>query len=142
MRDNQVKFSFRMTEKQANALQKTASQEGISTSQLIRRYVDKGLEMDGYAEQVNFIREQLREEIMLVMRPRLERMLKMNFQNSLYALITAQLCGQALEGLVPPAKQIMLEEAMEKATKVSLSILQNNGIRIDSDILESLWNTE
>ena len=140
--DNVGHLNLRLKKEQYKTLQVLAAKEHISVSRLVRRYIDKGLELDGYQSQMEYIREQIREEIASQLKPRLERVVKINYKGSLYAVQTAYLCAMALEGLVPPSKMKLFDDAMDQSLKAALRIMDNAGVRRDAGFLEDLWTNE
>lgn len=109
MKTNEVgHLNLRIPRKQHKALQQIALQENISVSQLVRKYIEKGMELDGYQTQMDLIRSQIREEIASQLQPRMERMIQISYKGSLYSIETAYLCAKALEGLVPPSNKCTL----------------------------------
>lgn len=116
------RISLRITASQLHALQTLAAKEHISMSQLLRRYIDKGMKIDGYQDQTGFIREQIREELDAQFKPRMERMLRMGYQATLYSMVSSQLCAEAIESLVPMSKQTDAKLAIERATKQALQL--------------------
>ena len=140
--DNIGHLNLRLKKDQHKTLQTLAAKEHISVSQLVRRYIDKGMELDGYQSQMETIRSAIREELASQLKPRLERVVKINYKGSLYAVQTAYLCAMALEGLVPPSKMKLFGDAMDDSLKAALSIMDNAGIRRDHGFLEGLWTNE
>lgn len=141
-KENTTRHTFRIETEKLNTLHVLAAKEHIPVSQLVRRYIDKGMEIDGHLTQMDTIRMAVREEVAAQLKPRLERAVQINYKGSLYAIQTAYLCALALEGLVPMSKQMNFREAIERATKAAVSVMDNQGIRRDEGFLEDLWTDD
>ena len=54
--------------------------EGCSATELIRRYIKKGLDIDGYKSETEFIRNILRQELESIIEPLGNRIIKMQMK--------------------------------------------------------------
>lgn len=136
------RITFRLETETLDTLQVLAAKEHISVSQLVRRYIAKGMELDGYQSQMDTIRAAIREELAAQLKPRLERVVKISYKGSLYAVQTAYLCAMALEGLVPPSKMNLFDSSMDKSLKAALAVMDNAEVRRDAGFLDDLWTNE
>ena len=71
------KRSIRFEAETMKEVQKLASLRNISVSDVVREYVKKGLAIDSYKEDIDFIREIVREELKDVLEPQVNRIVKM-----------------------------------------------------------------
>lgn len=75
--DDDHKQSIRFEVKDMTELQKIAALRVTSVSEVVRDYVKKGLSIDSYKEDTDFIREIVREELKDVLEPQINRIVKM-----------------------------------------------------------------
>ena len=57
-----LRMSFAISEKMKSELDTIAAKRHIPVSELIRDYIDKGMNIDKTASDIDFIRKQIREE--------------------------------------------------------------------------------
>ena len=57
-------------------IEKQARKKHITTSEMVREFIEKGLEINGYTQDVDFIAGILRQEIKAQMTPQVDRLVK------------------------------------------------------------------
>jgi hypothetical protein len=70
-------FQLRMPEDMYKAVSEKASVEGIPAAELIRRYIEKGIDINGYKSETEFIRNIIRQELESIVEPFGNRIIKM-----------------------------------------------------------------
>ena len=72
-----IVYHFRMPEELHRTVEERASIEGVPMAELIRRFIEKGLDVDGYKKETDFIRNILRQELEKIIEPFGNRIIKM-----------------------------------------------------------------
>lgn len=72
-----TRLSFALTEDMKKELDKLSVKLHISTSELIRKYVEEGMSVDKSKDDIDFIRKQIREELNSVMDGYMNRIIKL-----------------------------------------------------------------
>lgn len=65
-RDDRIITSVYLTKKMCNQIDKMADREHISRNEQIRRYIEKGLAVEGYSQDIDLIAGIIRQEIQAV----------------------------------------------------------------------------
>ena len=68
---------IRLPEDMAQAVEKIAAANGFSNSEQIRQWIQKGMDIDGYKRETEYIRKMIREELLSIINPAVERIIKM-----------------------------------------------------------------
>ena len=72
-----IRMSFAVSEKMKAELDVIAAKRHITVSELIRDYIDKGMNVDKTASDIDFIRKQIREELDIMLKPQINRLAKL-----------------------------------------------------------------
>lgn len=73
----ELKRSIRFKAKSIEDMKKLAAIRGISVSDIVREFVEKGLAVDGYKSDIDFITEIIHKELKEVLEPQINRIVKM-----------------------------------------------------------------
>ncbi len=73
----ELKRSIRFKAKSIEDMKKLAAIRGISVSDIVREFVEKGLAVDGYRSDIDFITEIIHKELKEVLEPQINRIVKM-----------------------------------------------------------------
>ncbi|MEG0692800.1 MAG: ribbon-helix-helix domain-containing protein [Oscillospiraceae bacterium] len=68
-KDDRIITSIYLTKQMCGEIDKKADREHISRNEQIRRYIEKGLSVDGCTQDVDFIASILRQEMMAIYHP-------------------------------------------------------------------------
>lgn len=66
MKNSTVQLTVKVAADTAEQIKKLANQNHITTAEQIRRFTDKGLQVSGYTQEVDFIAGIIRQELMAV----------------------------------------------------------------------------
>jgi predicted DNA-binding protein len=72
-----IKRSVDLSPETYEALQRLAAVESVTVSELIRKYIEQGMNVDKVKHDMDFIRRQFREEIKIQMKAQIERLIKL-----------------------------------------------------------------
>lgn len=68
-KDDRIITSIYLTKQMCNEIDKKADRENISRNEQIRRYLEKGLAVEGYSQDVDFIASIIRQEFRVLYHP-------------------------------------------------------------------------
>jgi hypothetical protein len=138
-------ISFLISDSQNEALQKLAVKQNKSKSDLIRCMLQKGLAVDSYKEDVDFIREQINEELRHVLRPQIERLAKMIAKGGVTSAASLFLLAELMSSMVHESRRREFDEAVETAKKRGVVYFRlpdselGEFLNKDGKLSESLW---
>ena len=72
-----LRMSFAISEKMKEEIDAIAAKRHITTSELIRDYIDKGMNIDKTISDIDFIRKQIREGLDIMLKPQINRLAKL-----------------------------------------------------------------
>jgi len=76
MKDNLEYMGLRIPKDMKKNIEKLARKNHMSASDIVRSFIDKGIEIDGYTQDVDFIAGIVRQEVKSQMAPQVERLVK------------------------------------------------------------------
>ena len=76
MKDNLEYMGLRIPKDMKKNIEKLARKNHASASDVVRSFIDKGIEIDGYTQDVDFIAVIVRQEVKAQMGPQVERLVK------------------------------------------------------------------
>ena len=82
-------MTFAVSKKMKSELETIAAKRHIPVSELIRDYIDKGMNIDKTASDIDFIRKQLREELDIMIKPQINRLAKLHMR---VGMMTVSFC--------------------------------------------------
>ena len=65
-RDDRIITSIYLTKEMCIQVDKIAAKEHVSRNEQIRRYIEKGLNIDGYTQNIDFISSIIRQELLAI----------------------------------------------------------------------------
>lgn len=68
-KNDRIITSIYLTKEMCKEIDKRADREQISRTEQIRRYIEKGLSVDGYRQDIDFVAGILRQEVMAIYHP-------------------------------------------------------------------------
>lgn len=71
-----VSINVRLSEETKSELEAQARKKKVSTSEVIRDFIYKGLEVDGYKNELDFITETINTAVKTALSPQIERLVK------------------------------------------------------------------
>lgn len=75
--DDTQRYTVRVPADMARRLEQKATAEHITVSDLVRRYIDKGLNLEGYKSEIDFLSEIMQTVLSGVIEPQIERLVKL-----------------------------------------------------------------
>lgn len=118
-----VKRSVDLSEDTLEALQKIAASKNIYVSELIRIYIEKGLNVDKTKEDIDFIRLQIREELQLQLRPNTDRIMKVLMRIGMMCVSGTFFASKIIYYFAPVSEKKSHAELLNEARKEAAAFL-------------------
>ncbi|MDL2225553.1 hypothetical protein LJC20_05085 [Eubacteriales bacterium OttesenSCG-928-M02] len=118
------------------SIQQLAAKQNCTASQIVRQLLDKGLGLEAARADIDLIRSNIREELETILKPQIERMVKLEVKAGIVAAASYFLNAEVLAAFVNPAHQVELHVALEEAKKLGVGYMRAKDSRIDEVIKE------
>ena len=106
------RMSFAVSAEMKGALDTLAAKRHITVSELIRDYIDKGMNIDKTAQDIDFIRKQIREELDIMLKPQINRMAKLLMRIGMMTVSFCYFTSKLVHLFVPVKDRVSYEELM------------------------------
>jgi len=124
-------MSFAITEQRKSELEVLAVKQHITTSELIRIYIDRGMNIDKTASDMDFIRTQIREEINLALKPQINRLAKLLMRIGMMTVSFCYFTSKIVHLFVPFTDRMSYEELMAQCKHDSAAYLNTHDSSLD-----------
>ena len=115
-----VQITVKVKEPMLKDLQKLARKSGMSLAELVRQYIAKGVGIDAANADIDFIRQNIREELAAQLKPGIERIVKLTVKSGIVSAAGYFLNASALSEFVPPARQREYDEVLAESKKMGV----------------------
>jgi hypothetical protein len=115
-----VQITVKVKEPLLKDLQKVARKSGVSLAELVRGYIDKGMGIDAAKADIDFVRQQIREELSAQLKPAVERIVKLTIKSGIASAAGYFLNASALSEFISPARQREYEEVLAESKKLGV----------------------
>jgi hypothetical protein len=141
MRQNQktlpnTRMSFAVSEKMKSELDTIAAKRHITVSELIRDYIDKGMNIDKTASDIDFIRRQLREELDAMLKPQINRLAKLLMRIGMMDISFCYFNSKLVHMFVPIKDRTSYEELMAECKHNAAAYLNMRDASLDAAFRE------
>jgi len=116
-RDKTTVLTVRVKESTYRKLQTHANKIGMNVSELTREYIQKGMNIASYKEDIDFIRKQIREELQIQLKPSIERLAKLSVKTGIVSAAGYHLAAAMLSEFVHPTRQREYSEVLAESKK-------------------------
>ena len=127
-----IRMSFAITKKLKSELETLAVKQHIPTSELIRIYIDRGMNIDKTASDMDFIRSQIREEINLALKPQINRLAKLLMRIGMMTVSFCYFTSKIVHLFVPFTDRVSYEELMAESKHDSAAYLNTRDSSLDA----------
>ena len=107
-----IRMSFAVSEKMKAGLDAIAAKRRITTSELIRDYIVKGMNVDKTTQDIDFIRKQIREELDIMLKPQVNRLAKLLMRIGMMTVSFCYFNSKIVHLFVPLEDRTSYEELM------------------------------
>jgi len=140
--NEKVIFSIYVTKKVCADLDKLADREGMSRTELIRKFIDKGLSVESYQENIDFLSGIIRQEVKVEMRAQANRLAAMLFKVGIITSANYFLAVKTLSDVISPSMQEDFKDINSNARKLGIDYMKQSGVGVvefleDDDAVEA-----
>ena len=141
MPEKSIKRSINFPAKMLKTLDKLAAKEHTTTSELVRRFVEKGLSTDGYREEVDFIAGIIRQELLsiyhiedikAIVEQQTNRIAKMHMKSGKVDAAAFFLLIKVLMNLSDTDSLDMFDQMLSEAVTLGVEYMQKKEVQINS----------
>jgi hypothetical protein len=129
-------MTFAASEKTKSELETIAAKRHISTSELIRDYIDKGMNTDKTASDIDFIRKQIREELDILIKPQTNRLAKLLMRIGMMTISFCYFNSKLVHMFVPIRDRTSYEELMAECKHNAAAYLNMRDASLDAAFRE------
>jgi len=127
-----IRMSFAVSEKMKSELDVIAAKRHITVSELIRDYIDKGMNVDKTASDIDFIRKQIREELDLMLKPQVNRLAKLLMRIGMMTVSFCYFTSKIIHYFVPFNDRTSYEELMAMSKHDAAAYLNMRDSALDA----------
>lgn len=88
-----------------------------NVSMAIREFIDKGLSINSYKEEISFLRQMINEELEATLNPYMNRLIAISSKGAIMSASSHFSLGEVLAKFVEPKYRKSLEEALTESKK-------------------------
>ena len=111
-------LSVKVTEEKEQQLKRYANKyHDGNVAMAIREFIDKGLAINSYKDEITFIREMISEELESKLDPYMNRLIAINSKGAIISASSHFILGEVLSSLVEPRYRRILEEILTEGKK-------------------------
>ena len=127
----ELKRSIRFKAKSIEDMKKLAAVRGISVSDIVREFVEKGLAVDGYKRDIDFITEIIHKELKEVMEPQINRIVKMLMKIGKVSAGTMY-SNLSLIQMISDEDQEAFYEMINRSLRLGVEYMKKKDVEVDS----------
>jgi len=124
------KRSIRFKAKSIEEIQKIAVIKKVTVSDIVREYVEKGLTVDSYKEDIDFITEIIHKELKEILEPQINRIVKMLMKIGKVSAGTMY-SNLSLIQLINDEDQEAYFEMISRSLKLGVEYMKKKDVEID-----------
>lgn len=135
--DETQRFTIRVPQDMARRLEQKAAAENITVSDLIRRYIDKGLDLEGYKSEIDMLSGIMETVLNGVLEPQIERLVKLiiklgKINGAGYFLQLAYVISSRGENSLEE-----IAETVDRCNKLAIKFMSQKDSNIDKFLLNN-----
>lgn len=126
----ELKRSIRFKAKSIEDMKKLAAVRGISVSDIVREFVEKGLAVDGYKSDIDFITQIIHKELKEVLEPQINRIVKMLMKIGKVSAGTMY-SNLSLIQLISDEDQEAFYEMINRSLRLGVDYMKKKDVEVD-----------
>jgi hypothetical protein len=131
-----VKRSVDLSPKTYEALQQIAAVQGKPVSELIRKYISDGMNVDKTSADIDFIRKQIREELDSMLKPQVNRLAKLLMRIGMMTISFCYFNSKIVHRFVPFTDRTSYEELLAECKHNAAAYLNMRDASLDAAFRE------
>lgn len=118
MKKTLIQLSVKVTEEKEKQLKKYANKyHNGNVAMAIREFIDKGLSINSYKEDISLLREMINEELENTMNPYMNRLIAISSKGAIMSASSHFTLAEVLASLVEPKYRQTLEKTLTESKK-------------------------
>lgn len=118
MKKSLKQLTVKVTEEKEQQLKKYANKKyNGNISIAIREFIDKGLAINSYKDEITFLREMINEELEATLNPYMNRLIAISSKGAIMSASSHYSLAEVLSSLVDPKYRRNLEEILTESKK-------------------------
>ncbi len=117
---------FKVDNEMYTTLTNLASKQNTSRSEVIRKLINIALQKELAKESIDFVRDQINEEIKATCFPQFERLAKLEAKIGYQSVASFYLLAYIMSEILPPSKQKDFEDVQRKSKAMAIAYLKLN----------------
>ena len=147
-RDDRIITSIYLTKEMCIQVDKIAAKEHVSRNEQIRRYIEKGLNIDGYTQNIDFISSIIRQELLAiyhiedikaVVEQQTNRIAKMHMKTGKVDAAAFFLLLKVLINMAHEGNEEQFEQMLNEAVTLGVDYMQKKDFQINSFLQDSAY---
>ena len=128
--NEKVIFSIYVTKKVCADLDKLADRECMSRTELIRKFIDKGLAVESYQENIDFLSGIIRQVVSAEIGKQANRLAAMLFKVGIITSSNYFLAVKTLSDVISPSMQEDFKDINSNARKLGIDYMKQSGVGV------------
>jgi hypothetical protein len=131
-----IKRSIDLSRETYEALQQIAAMQGKPVSELIRKYISDGMNVDKTSSDIDFIRKQIREELEIMLKPQINRLAKLLMRIGMMTISFCYFNSKIVHRFVPFSDKTSYEELLAECKHNAAAYLNMRDASLDAAFRE------
>ncbi|MDR0311660.1 MAG: ribbon-helix-helix protein, CopG family [Acidobacteriota bacterium] len=131
-----IKRSVDLSSKTYEALQQIAAAQHKPVSELIRKYINDGMNVDRASADIDFIRKQIREELDNMLKPQINRLAKLLMRIGMMTVSFCYFNSKLVHMFAPLDERVSYEELMAECKHNAAAYLNMRDASLDAAFRE------
>ena len=137
-----VQITARISEKKYEALKTLAASKHINMADIVRGFIDKGLSVQSYQDNIDFISGIVRQEVKAEIGKQANRLAAMLFKIGVISAGGYFMSVRLMSDVINPSMQEDFKDINSNARKLGIDYMKQNGVGVvefleDSDDVET-----
>ena len=125
-------LTVKVTEEKEQQVKKYANKyHNGNIAMAIREFIDKGLSINSYKDEITFIREMINEELEATLNPYMNRLLSISSKGAIMSASSHYALAEVLNKLVAPEDRRILEEVLTENKKKGYVYITSKDYKLD-----------
>ncbi len=137
MQQERKRLNLRVTQSMYNSLEVLSAKYGVGISEIIRRFINKGLSIEAAKSDIDDIRAHIRAELESYLKPQVERIIKCVIKGGIASSAGYYLNAKAISRFVPEHLQSEYESALMESKKLGVAHMQVRDRKVEEFMAES-----
>ena len=132
MRNQLVKVDVKISKSKKEQLEKYANKyHNGNVSMALREFIDKGLSINSYKEEISFLRQMINEELEATLNPYMNRLIAISSKGAVMSASSHFALADVLYRFVPPEHRRNLEEALVENKKKGYVYITSKDYKVE-----------